>query len=306
MNGSEIISLLTNNLSVITTPIAAVVGSLLTSIFLRHNTETEEFEKIKAGKFKAATETLLKNGKMTYTEFYKAKNFLDVAQKADEYYSQKIHTQDNITYDFDWYVRFYEAVGNISNEKMQEIWAKILAGEVDHPGRFSLKSIDILKNISKSDAELFERLCACSFSNGSNTFVPNYDEYLKSSDVKYSEILRLDELGLINSSGLLVLKINVPQGNNIVFCDDKYAVIIRPRDGNLVPIDIKQFPLTSAGRELYQIHGVSTPEKCFLSFGAALAKNKQIEVGIHQVMSINGDHIEYNPINLLVDDIATE
>lgn len=73
---------------------------------------------------------------MTYTEFYKAKNFLKIAKKADTHYSQKQQDRNYNFYDFDWFMRFYEAVGNISDDDMQDIWARILAGEINNPSFF--------------------------------------------------------------------------------------------------------------------------------------------------------------------------
>lgn len=159
MTGTEIITFLSSNFP--TQAISPIVGSIFTAIFLRHNTEATEFEKIKAGQFKEVADSLLRSGKMTYTEYYKANNFLKVAKKADEFYSE-MHRSENTppaTYDFDWFIRFYEAVGNISDEAMQDLWAKILAGEISRPSSYSLKTIDVLKNMSKKDAELFVRIC---------------------------------------------------------------------------------------------------------------------------------------------------
>ena len=80
MNGTEIISFLSNNAPAIVSGTAPIVGAIITSIFLRSNTATTEFEKIKAGKFDEMIEELLKNGQMTYTEYYKANNFLKIAK----------------------------------------------------------------------------------------------------------------------------------------------------------------------------------------------------------------------------------
>ena len=130
MSGTEIIAFLTTNFPTVMTAVGAVTGSLFTAIFLRHNTSVKEFEKIKAGQFKEVADELLAAGKMTYTEYYKANNFLNIAKKADEYYSEMPHEDLIHTYNFDWFVRFYEAVGNVSDKEMQDLWAKILAEEV--------------------------------------------------------------------------------------------------------------------------------------------------------------------------------
>ena len=90
MNGTEIINFLSSNFSTVMTTVGAVTGSLFTAIFLRHNTAVSEFEKIKSEQFKEVADELLESGKMTFTEYYKANNFLQVAKKADEYCSKKM------------------------------------------------------------------------------------------------------------------------------------------------------------------------------------------------------------------------
>ena len=88
--------------------ISAITGSVLTAYFMRGNTATAEFEKIKAGRFNEVTETLLHSGKMTYQEYYKTNNFLKIAKKADQYYAE-VHREKppEQQRDFDWFARFY-------------------------------------------------------------------------------------------------------------------------------------------------------------------------------------------------------
>ena len=60
--------------------------------------------------------------------------------------------------DHDWTARFFNDVQDVSSEEMQQIWAKILAGEVERPGSTSIKTLDILKNLDKATAILFRKL----------------------------------------------------------------------------------------------------------------------------------------------------
>ena len=83
---------------------------------------------------------------------------------------------------------------------MQEIWARILSGEINHPGSFSLRAIEILKNLGQKDAELFGKICSFAIRSSEHIFVPFYESYLDMCGITYSEIMRLDELGLINST----------------------------------------------------------------------------------------------------------
>lgn len=307
MKGTEIISLLANNISTISSAVSAVTGGLFTAIFLRHNTATKEFEKIKAGQFREVADELLRSGEMTHTEFYKANNFLTVAKKADEYYS-KMPKRDNFdAYDFDWFIRFYEAVGNISNEEMQDLWAKILAGEISHPSTYSLRTIDILKNLNKADAILFERICMHSICSGERTFLPRYDKYLDEVQIEYDDIMHLSELGLMYNDSLIVLKIKPQKGVNILLANRNLIMTYSVSDESKNTFKINQYPFTQVGKEIASLKGYCTTDDNFLLFAKEVEKNNaNITIQVHGVTNVFGGQIQYENINLLADDSNIE
>ena len=153
MDETSLVTIFNSIVPSIPSVISAISASIITAMFLRHNTAVTEFEKIKAGRFNEALEDLLKSRKMTYTELYKANNFLAIAKKADDISVTNTGVIDAKQYDFDWFIRFYEATGCISDEEVQQLWAKLLSNEVNSPGHYSLKTIDVLRNLSKQDAE---------------------------------------------------------------------------------------------------------------------------------------------------------
>ena len=55
----------------------------------------------------------------------------------------------------DWIARFFEYVQDVSDEDVRRIWARILAGEVRHQGGVSLRTLSILRNLSREEAEFF-------------------------------------------------------------------------------------------------------------------------------------------------------
>lgn len=59
----------------------------------------------------------------------------------------------------DWAVRFFQTCQDVSDQSMQVLWAKLLAGEVQQPGSFSLRTIQVLSQLSKEEAITFESLC---------------------------------------------------------------------------------------------------------------------------------------------------
>lgn len=86
--------------------VSTIVGVVLSTLFVRKNTNTTEFEKIKAGKFEEAIDLLLKNGKMTYYEYYKFHNFFQIAKRIDKYGVKNINSERIKEFDFDWFMRF--------------------------------------------------------------------------------------------------------------------------------------------------------------------------------------------------------
>ena len=305
MNETAIITFLRNNFPTIMTPIKSVIGGLLGAIFLRHNTATEEFEKIKAGQFREAADDLLKSGKMTYTEYYKANNFLIVAEKADEYYSKTHHESNSTTYDFDWFIRFYEAVGSISDEAMQDLWAKILAGEIVEPSSFSLKTIDTLRNMSKKNAELFVKICNHSFMvkvESDSIFLPNNDSYLDECDIQYFDIMKLNEQGLIFNDSAISLNIPINKEPAILFTNNELIMTIAAVDNTESLARIRQYPFTEAGRELASVIAGNASDDDFINYGRCLDKeNANYNIAVYKCIKWNENSVNHELKNLIFD-----
>ena len=66
----------------------------------------------------------------------------------------------NIEPDHDFTARFFNDVQDVSSEKLQLLWAKILSGEVENPGSTSVHSLSILKNLNQDTAKIFSNLCS--------------------------------------------------------------------------------------------------------------------------------------------------
>lgn len=58
----------------------------------------------------------------------------------------------------DWLLNFFDKSRMVSEDEMQELWARVLAGEADNPGLYSRKTINLLADIEAEDARLFKQL----------------------------------------------------------------------------------------------------------------------------------------------------
>jgi len=59
----------------------------------------------------------------------------------------------------DWLINFFDKSRLTSDEEMQSLWASILAGQTNAPGKFSKKTVEIVSFLEKEDALLFTELC---------------------------------------------------------------------------------------------------------------------------------------------------
>jgi hypothetical protein len=100
----------------------------------------------------------------------------------------------------DWIVNFFDKCRLISDEEMQALWARVLAGEANSPGRFSKRTISLLSSLDKSDAELFKDLCSFGWVIGD--VVPLvYDvnnKIYNDAGVYFLNLKHLDQIGLVS------------------------------------------------------------------------------------------------------------
>lgn len=154
MDRNSAIEVIKSGIPMINSSLSAIVGTVVTTLFLRRNTLATEFEKVKAGKFSEIIDELLKNGKMSYLEYYKCTNFLQIAKKADAMYQEE-KSVERKDYDFDWLIRFFEYSSNVSNDDMQALWARVLAGEVQNPNSTSITLLNTLSMMRQEQAQSF-------------------------------------------------------------------------------------------------------------------------------------------------------
>lgn len=119
--------------------------------------------------------------------------------------------------DKDWVIQFFESAENVSDEEMQIIWARLLAGEVQQPGTFSKRAIHALKLMSAREAEALKALVDYSIKNENGEFLlptsymGNYFEE-KFGDYAYrKQGAHLDHLNLVtvyNFPATMVFPIN--------------------------------------------------------------------------------------------------
>jgi len=88
---------------------------------------------------------------------------------------------------------------------MQDLWARILAGEANSPGSYSKRTVHCVGNLDKTDAELFMALCGFVWLCGQRSFPLVFDTgapiYIENG-INFDSVLHLQAMGFVQFSGL--------------------------------------------------------------------------------------------------------
>lgn len=154
----------------------------------------------------------------------------------------------------DWVTNFFDKSRIISDDEMQTLWAKVLAGEANSPGTYSKRTVNLLGDLDKKDAQLFHSLCRFGWLVGNFTplvFDPQAEIY-NSAGINFESLSHLDSLGLIQFNGISGFRMQrLPKQFVVAYCEQTLALTMQKDTDN--DLNIGNVLLTQSGRELVSI-----------------------------------------------------
>jgi hypothetical protein len=196
-------------------------------------------------------------------EAKKQKNIESIASKAIPHLSS---TADADKIEDDWVTNFFDKSRIVSDEEMQTLWANVLAGEANQPGSYSKRTVNLLGDLDKIDAELFAKLCSFGWQIGGIVplvFDVQDDIYTK-HDITFVALTHLESIGLVrfdNFSGFRRLKL--PKRFSFQYFETPLPLEMTKESDNELPIG--KVLLTKVGQELAPICG-SKPVDGFMEY----------------------------------------
>ncbi|WP_164017108.1 DUF2806 domain-containing protein [Pyxidicoccus trucidator] len=218
--------------------------------------------------------------RVNYQESKRQRNLSRVVEAAQKALPENV---SEATVDPDWTSRFFSSAQEISNEEMQQLWGRLLAGEIAAPGSFSLRALDCLRNLTSSEARAFSELCDFVLWEGNTTaflfspYPPSGLGGLFMSDMSaptpisqqtdkvrdtyerrgltYQSIILLSELNLIHFTlnESCSFKSEIPDRfRGTVRMGARYLTI--ENEDKESKLSIPSMSLTSTGRDLFKLH----------------------------------------------------
>lgn len=174
--------------------------------------------------------------------------------------------------DPDWTARFFNIVQDVSNEGMQSIWGKVLAGEIKSPGSFSLRTLELLRNLSQPEALLFNRVAnlVIQFNSTNDSYCFLYSGDYFEGHVSHPDLQTLISCGLLHAtpSRIQVVSADSPRilwrlGENLLEAGDTHQHTV----------DFPVISLTSAGTELVSLIETKAPDEYIQGLALFIKQN---------------------------------
>lgn len=155
----------------------------------------------------------------------------------------------------DWRRKFFLEAENICDEDMQELWGRVLADEVAKPGSYSLRSLGVLKALSRGEAETFRLACSLAC-NGGEIFLNESKgpaDPLKEYGLHYGALMTLTDAGLLHSPSSVRRQFqHLPdESPNWLIKNNGLYLLISGKSLKTISLPVLAF--TAAGRELQQL-----------------------------------------------------
>jgi hypothetical protein len=168
--------------------------------------------------------------------------------------------------DNDWIANFFDRCRLVSDEEMQSLWSRVLAGEANTPGKYSKRTVNFLSTLDKTEADLFTRLCGFIWVIGERIplIYDVEDQIYNQHGIGFSALSHLESIGLVQFDPLAgYQKKRLPKRFDTYYYEQQ-VLIEMPEDSNN-SMNIGKVMLTRTGFELVPISG-SHPVDGFLEF----------------------------------------
>ena len=154
----------------------------------------------------------------------------------------------------DWITNFFDKSRIVSDEDMQSLWSRVLAGEANAPGAFAKRTVNLLADLDKEDAVLFVQLCGFGWMIG-RVLPLIFDVEAKiynDHGINFGSLSHLESLGLIQFNHLSGFRLlHLPKAVTVVYYGQP-ATLSLPKDADN-DLEIGHVMLTRAGQQLAHV-----------------------------------------------------
>lgn len=218
-------------------------------------------------------------------------NFINIVKLASE------KTKDEIKKELspEWSIKFIKKSSEVSDNELQELWAKLLARELVEENSVSLRTLEVLSNLSAEEARLFNKFSKYVIGN---LGVPK-DIFDEMKIFEYEEIMKLREAGLVSNENSISMYFEFVHDNEMTIHNFHYLLkITRTTFANRYENTI--YGLTLVGKEIYKVINSILDDKFFYEYSKwARKKYKDYKFSFHKINNIVDKTVDYDDKDIL-------
>lgn len=192
----------------------------------------------------------------------------------------------------DWLYRWRDSASQVSTEELQNLWGRLLAGEVKAPGTYSLRTLEFLRNLSQQEAEAVSKLSQFVVAGAIYREAP---ELLEAQGVNYGFLLYMQQLGIIAGVEAVGIEITWKSSDKTKFlqalkCNS--VVLVATADNPELTVKLPIYQLTAIGSQVLSL-GKFEPNVAYLEKVAEHLKGQGVEVLLAQYIQISPTQLRY-------------
>lgn len=169
---------------------------------------------------------------------------------AEEQLANDPQTPPDREVDEDWLFTWQDYAGKVSTEDLQRLWGSVLAGEIKSPGSYSTRTLDLLKTLSKLEADAISKIASYAIEG---TIARGQKQYLDTQGVNFGLLLRLQEMGVlsgVDSTGLVTSYKTMADGKFIKSLLSNGKVLIVEHGDSSKLIKLEAYRFTEVGSQI--------------------------------------------------------
>lgn len=192
----------------------------------------------------------------------------------------------------DWLFAWRDYAGRVSAEDLQRLWGSVLAGEIKSPGKYSLRTLEFLKVLSKTESDVICKLAR--FSIGGYV-VNGQEKYLADQGLPFGQLLNMQNLGVISSVDahyLTVKYATAVEGKfTISLVSNSKALVVEHEDAAKV-LELKVFAFTDIGNQILDL-GSFEPDLVYLRLIGKQIAGQGFKVELCDWVRVSDDERHY-------------
>ena len=219
-------------------------------------------------------------------ERMRQKNIDDVVDiAANQLKGEKEVPKDKIS--VDWATRFFNTIQDISDEEMKLIWGKLLAGEIKTPGSYSLRAIELLKNLTSEEALLFTEASKFALRRSHEIIIIQSDKINNDFGLTFDKILTLTDAGLLKPIIDTAIDLSPLNGaEEVIFTYGNYAVkAIVKSEGQ-----IATYIYTTAGSQIFKLIDTLEVNLDYLKKVLKSVSNENVRFQVYKITKWNSEN----------------